>query len=73
MKDERYVIRGLGSIELTWNMESSSWNFFNLRTKKVIAYTNDTDDYPLGTNKWIFTDGACHDSNGEKYRRNALL
>ena len=69
MRQKRYVIRGMRSTELVWNMGSSSWNFINLRTKKVIAYNNDTDDYPLGTYKWIFTDGGCYDNNGGKYRK----
>ena len=61
-------MRGLMSTELVWNMETLSWNFVNLRSKKVIAYTNDTDDYPLGTHKWIFTDGRCQDNNIVNYR-----
>ena len=69
MKQERYVIRGLRATELVWNMETSSWNFVNLRTKKIIAYTNDTDDYPLGTHKWIFSEGGCYDNNRVNYRR----
>ena len=32
---------------LVWNEIEKKWEFVNLRTNKVIAYTNDTDDYPL--------------------------
>ena len=72
MKNERYLIRSKGwkTAELVWN--EKKWEFVNLRSKKVIAYTNDTDDYPLGTHKWIFTDGRCTENNGEKYRRMKL-
>ena len=68
IRQERYVMRGMVSTELVWNMETLSWNFVNLRSKKVIAYTNDTDDYPLGTHKWTFTDGRCQDNNIVNYR-----
>ena len=71
-KEGHYVIRGLRSTDLVWSTETFSWNFVNLRNKKVIAYTNDTDDYPLGIHRWTFTDGRCHDNAEGKFRRMIL-
>ena len=29
--------------------------------KKVVAFCNDTNDYPFGTHTWYFVDGNCRD------------
>ena len=72
IRQRRYVIRGLGpgSTELVYNRKSQSWDFVSLRTKKVIAYTKDTDDYPLGTHKWtIGNDAIACSPKGDEYKR----
>ena len=68
-KNDRYVIRGLKFSNLEWDLETSSWRILNLRNKKMIAYTNDSNDYPLGTHKWVFPDGRCKDKSQNRYRR----
>ena len=37
-------------------------------TGKEIAYTNTTNDYPVGVHKWYFVDGKCQDSK-ENWRK----
>ena len=37
--------------------------------QKEIAFTNTTEDYPIGVHKWYFTDGKCQDGDGNGWRR----
>ena len=53
-------IWGWWSTKLVWN--ETKWSFLDRLTRKEIAYTNTTDDYPIGLHKWYFVDGECQDS-----------
>ena len=63
--NENHNIVGFKKSSLLW--QGNKWIFFNGNGKKV-AFTNDTSDYPLGTHRWYFNSGKCHDP-GEKWRK----
>ena len=65
-KDGRYEILGLSTTKLIW--DEGRWIFLNMLTGGVIAFTEDTIDYPIGTHNWYFEDKKCSDP-GEKWRK----
>ena len=68
MKKEKEVMKFFGwrSTKLVWN--ETKWSFVDGWTQKQIAFTNNTNDYPVGVHKWYFVDGKCQDSKA-KWRK----
>ena len=54
---------GYGQSKMVWSVQDSRWNIFNLVDKTILAYTNYTKAFPIGTHQWYFTDGSCTDSD----------
>ena len=65
----RHDIIGWKTSRIIWKEDQSRWNIENMKTGKVLAYTNSTHDYPLGVREWYFTSGLCKDLGAQKYRR----
>ena len=43
-----YQLEGWADTSLAWNKDRSRWEFLNRTDKTVIAFCNDTSEYPLG-------------------------
>ena len=43
-----YDILGWRSTSLNWNLENHRWEFVELRNKNIVAFCNDTLEYPFG-------------------------
>ena len=57
-------ISGLPGIQTTLSRDTEGqWTFTNLWTRAVVAYTRDTQDYPIGTHLWHFTGNVCSDGS----------
>ena len=67
IRDGRFVLQSLRTYALMWNETYQYWNIIDMSKPEIIAYTNDTTDYPLGKHTWYFIDGKCHDE-GKKGR-----
>ena len=37
------------------------WNIVSLVEKRVLAFSNSSEDFPFGTRRWFFTDDSCTD------------
>ena len=67
----RYEIGGWKRTTLVWNDSLQQWSMKNLRDNAVVAFTNETRNYPLGVQKWYFTSEKCADP-GQQWRRMSL-
>ena len=57
-------ISGLPGLQTTLSRDTEGqWTFTNLWTRAVVAYTRDTQDYPIGTHLWHFTGNVCSDGS----------
>ena len=63
MIERKYQIIGLKQSKLLW--QEDKWAFIN-GDDDIVAFTNDTTDYPLGTHRWYFTSQRWHNV-GEKW------
>ena len=59
----RKHIEGYKKTNIVWDAHRKTWRFMNLKTKTVVAFTNNTYNYPIGTHKWYFTNRRCTDNN----------
>ena len=57
-------VSGLPGLQTTLSRDTEGqWTFTNLWNRAVVAYTTDTQDYPLGTHNWHFTGNVCSDGS----------
>ena len=57
-------VSGLPGLQTTLSRDTEGqWTFTNLWNRAVVAYTTDTQDYPLGTHLWHFTGNVCSDGS----------
>ena len=60
-------VSGLPGLQTTLSRDSEGqWTFTNLWNRAVVAYTTDTQDYPLGTHLWHFTGNVCSDGSAKR-------
>ena len=59
---------GFVSTNIVYSSKRQRWELMNYMTKNVIAYMNETSDYPIGSHSWYFTQSSCVD-DGENYRK----
>ena len=61
-------LEGFISSQLAFSRERERWEVTpSLNTSWVLAFTNQTRDFPLGKHPWYFLDSLCTDQ-GENYR-----
>ena len=70
--DRYYMMQSAGSWQmlgyrqdsLDWVEEKRQWQISNMDSKIIMAFLNETSDFPLGTHHWYFIDGSnCSDSD----------
>ena len=66
-KYEKYSLNGWELTNIIWSDSRNAWELLNSKNESLVAFTNETSDYPVGTQKWYFTNRRCHDE-GQDYR-----
>ena len=56
-------IQGYRYTKIVWDNGNNSWSFINILSHQTIATLHEGlyRGYPIGTHKWYFTYGQCHD------------
>ena len=56
-------MKGWSLTDIIWNLKEQTWNLISKNNQMKIAYLNGSIDCPIGTHKWTYLDGGCHDTN----------
>ena len=66
LKQEKVLIGNMQT-KITWSSESKRWEIQALKDNSIIAFMNDTNNYPFGKHQWFFKNLECTDS-GQSFR-----
>ena len=67
----RKELLGYKQTKMVWSAEDRRWNIVNLVTDNILAYTDATEDIPIGTKRWMFTNRSCTEP-GQHWRQLGL-
>lgn len=67
----RKELLGYTQTKMTRSAEDKRWNIVNLVDERILAFTNDTEDFPISSHRWFFTDERCRDPS-EQWRLMSL-
>ena len=52
---------GFTHTKIVWAESTREWRMEDMLDGRLVAFTNSTSDYPLGTHRWFFTSSSCTD------------
>ena len=65
---EKQTFQGNIISKIIFSPNSSRWEIINLRNDMVIAFCNETTDYPFGAREWYFLEHNCKEK-GKMWKR----
>ena len=65
----RKELIGFKQTKMMWSLENTRWNIINLVNGHVLAHTNSTLDYPIGTHRWFFSASSPCTDPGQPWRQ----
>ena len=63
----RKELLGFQHTKITWEGDQQVWKIKDMLDKSILAYTNSTSSYPIGTHRWFITNGSCT-NKGQHWR-----